>query len=146
MNKLNNVKKVDQVIPNLSIFNLNAEEKEIFFNAVNKLSKEVYKRGETNSSRFVQAIDEGNTEVAFKLIQRLSWRYPAVIILREVKKIMKIGEENSLEARCDSLYNFAYKYGNADKQPTISTCENCGHLITSYDTVCPSCHDLTDVY
>ena len=56
---------VNQVVRNLSVFNLTKEEKEFFYQAVNKLSREVYKRGETNSGLFLKAIEDGNAEEAF---------------------------------------------------------------------------------
>lgn len=66
---------VNQVIRNLSVFNLTEKEKKLFYEAVNKLSREVYERKDKNSGLFLEAIKGGNAEEAFILIQGLSWRY-----------------------------------------------------------------------
>lgn len=138
---------VDQIIRNLSIFNLTKEEKNFFYMAVNKLSREVYKRGETNSGLFLRAIENGNAEEAFLLIQSLSWRYPAIKILREVKRICKLSDGESKELQIEKLCNFAYTYRLnriKDSLPSIILCDECGEVMTTLDMACPSCGKLVD--
>lgn len=135
---------VNQVIRDLSVFNLTKEEKEFFYMAVNKLSREVYKRGETNSGLFLKAIEDGNAEKAFLLIQSLSWRYPAIKILREVKRIYKLNDDKSKELQLEKLCEFAYTYGIKDSLPSIILCDECGEVMTTLDMVCPSCGKLVD--
>lgn len=134
----------NQIIRNLSVFNLTKEEKDFFYIAVNKLSRKVYKRGERNSGLFLSAIETGNAEEAFLLIQTLSWRYPAIKILREVKRICKLSDGESKELQIEELCNFAYKYSIKDSQPSINFCDECGEVMTTLDMACPSCGKLVD--
>jgi rubrerythrin len=123
---------------------LTKEEKEFFYQAVNKLSREVYKRGETNSGLFLKAIEDGNAEEAFLLIQSLSWRYPAINILREVKRINKLSDDKSKELQLEKLCKFAHTYGIKESLPSIVLCDECGEVMTTLDMVCPSCGKLVD--
>ena len=135
---------VNQIIRNLSVFNLTKEEKDFFYIAVNKLSREIYKRGETNSGLFLRAIENGNAEKAFILIQSLSWRYPAIKILREVKRIYKLSDVESKELQLEKLCEFAYTYSIKDSLPSIILCDECGEVMTTLDMACPSCGKLVD--
>ena len=135
---------VNQVIRNLSVFNLTEEEKKLFYEAVNKLSREVYERKDKNSGLFLEAIKGGNAEEAFKLIQGLSWRYPAIKILHEVKRIEKLDDDKDKEILVEKLCEFAYKYSVNDDSPSITCCDKCGYVMTTLDSVCPSCGKLID--
>lgn len=135
---------VNQVICNLSVFNLTKEEKKLFYEAVNKLSREVYKREDKNSGLFLKAIEGGNAEEAFVLIQSLLWRYPAIKILRDVKRIDKLDDDKDKEMLVEKLCEFAYKYVINDNPPKIFCCDKCGYVMTTLDSVCPSCGKLID--
>ena len=135
---------INQIFCNLDVFKLTKQEKEFFYKAVNKLSREVYKRGETNSGLFLKAIDDGDAEEAYKCIQRLSWKCPAIKFLREVKKISKLKDEIMQEHQLEWLCKLAYTYGANDSQPSIILCTECGEVMTSIDLICPSCGKLVD--
>ena len=135
---------VNQIIGDLSVFKLTKQEKVFFYKVVNKLSREIYERGETNSGLFLKAIEDGNAEEAYKCIQGLLWRCPAIKILREVKKISKLKEKKRQESQLEWLCNLAYTYGTNDSLPSIIHCSECGEVMISTDLVCPSCGNLVD--
>lgn len=135
---------VNQVIRNLSVFNLTEKEKKLFYEAVNKLSREVYERKDKNSGLFLEAIKGGNAEEAFILIQGLSWRYPAIKILRDVKRIDKLDDGKDKDMLVEKLCEFAYTYVIKDNLPKIFCCDKCGYVMTTLDSVCPSCGKLID--
>ena len=137
-------KIVNNVVTNFSAFNLTKGEKELFYMAVNKLSRDIYKRGEINSSHFLDAIEKGEAEEAFIYIQRLSWRYPAIKILREVKRICKLNEDSKQEEQLERLFQYAISYKINDYQPDIIHCDACGGVMTTLDMTCPSCGKLVD--
>lgn len=134
---------VKHVIRNLSIFNLTMEEKELFYRVVNKLSRGIYKRRETVSSLFLDAIEKGDNENALKYAQDLSWKIPAIKILREVKRICKLND-GLYHEELQKLHEYAYKYNAKDCHSDIIFCDECGEVMTTIDMACPFCGKLVD--
>lgn len=135
---------VNQVIRNLDVFKLTIDKKDSFYNAVNKISREVYNRGDKYSSDFLKAIENDNAEEAFLLIKSLSWRYLAIKLLREIKRVYKISDEKSKVEQLEKLYEFAYTYRINRNPPSIICCDECGYVLTTLDSVCLSCGKLID--
>ncbi len=144
MNLVNKENMINNVVRDLGVFYLTIEEKEMFYKVVNKLSREVYIRGKKESSDFLKAIEDGNADDAFLLIQNLSWRYPAIRILREIKRIYKLNDDKSKAKQLEELCEFAYKYSISDNPPRIICCDKCGYILTTLDPVCLSCGKLID--
>jgi len=144
MKLVNKENMVNHVVRDLGVFYLTIDEKEMFYKVLNKLSREVYIRGEKESSEFLKAIEDGNADDAFLLIQNLSWRYPAIKILREVKRINRLNDDNSKAKQLEYLCGFAYKYSISDNLPSVICCDKCGYILTTLDPVCLSCGKLID--
>lgn len=140
------IKGNKEILPvrNLSVFNLTIEEKELFYLVVNKLSRKIYRRRETISSRFLDAIEKGDEESAFKYAQELSWKKPAIKILHKVKSVCKQKESPDYKEQLDKLYEYVNKYDVENCQSDIIRCSECGGVMTTLDMTCPSCGKLVD--
>ena len=131
-----------QIIGNKQkLFDLSEEEKEVFITAVNKLSVKVYKRGETNSSNFLTAIDSNNTKDAMDGFMKLSWKGVALKILHSVHAIQRIDDKASIKDYIENIYRDAAKYKEDDIQ--LNECPECGWF--GIDNVCESCGALIEV-
>ena len=123
------------------LFNLSEEEKEVFIKAVNMLSAKVYKRGETNSSNFLTAINSNNTKDAMDSFMELSWKGIALKILHSVHAIHRIEDKASIKDYIESIYRDVAKYKEDDIQ--LKECPECGWI--GIDNVCESCGALIEV-
>lgn len=126
----------------IKLFDLTKEEKEVFITAVNKLSVNVYKRGETNSSIFLNAIDSNNVKDAMASFVKLSWKGIALKILHSVHAIHRIEDKTFVKDYIERIYRDAARYKEDDMQLVFKECPECGWLVEISNSVCDSCGAL----
>lgn len=133
-----------QVFDNSKIakLKLSLEEKNIFFDMVNKFPKGIYNI--KKDSPFMDAINNGNVERAFKSLQELRWNRVALAIIHEIKSIVKLQNEEDKKTRIQNLEIYVSKQFVELKHSTIAKCPKCGDLIVFEDKVCPYCGTLVD--
>lgn len=68
----------------------------------------------------------------------------AIKILRDVKRIDKLDDGKDKDMLVEKLCEFAYTYVIKDNLPKIFCCDKCGYVMTTLDSVCPSCGKLID--
>lgn len=126
------------------LFDLSNEEKEVFMMAVNKLSTKVYKRGETISSKFLNAIDTNNFKDAMAYFLELSWKGIALKILHGVHTIHRIEDEADVKDYVEVIMKFAASYKEAEKEHIFKECPECKWPVDISDNVCEGCGALFD--
>ena len=121
---------------------LTAEEKNYFFDIVNKFPKGIYDI--RKDSPFMNAINDGNAEKAFDILHELEWDRVALAILREIRIIVKLQNEEEKNTRIQNLEQYISKRFADLITIKMIKCPKCGEYITSEDKTCPSCGTLLD--